>query len=77
MQDGVFLKEHTYNDILLQKYKDYSRKIIDFVTLSLFSYGLVHTMDGILNSTLITIPKDYNMKYLWINGGWLFRSGVC
>ena len=24
-------------------------------------------MDGILNSTLITIPKDYNMKYLWIN----------
>ena len=23
-----FLKEHTYNDIVLQKYKDYSRKII-------------------------------------------------
>ena len=41
------------------------------VTLWLFSYGLVHTMDGILNSTLITIPKDYNMKYLWINGRWL------
>ena len=28
MQDGVFLKEHTYNDIVFQKYKDYSCKII-------------------------------------------------
>ena len=38
------------------------------VTLRLFGYGLVHTMDGILNASLVTIPKDYNMKYSSING---------